>query len=258
MEEAERWLADWHERHPGATSRAIARGQPSSYERLAGAARPGDRALDLACGDGFLIERLRARGAASVAGVDMSAGELAAARRRLGEDVELVQARAQSLPFPDGSFDVVTCHLALMLMSPVGEVLSEVRRVLREGGRFSAVVGTSRPPERDDAWARLSKHFAQIEFKGPAIGDSRTLSEEGLRELAAGFSEIRIEPLLVDLSGTADEVWALFVDMYLHDMMTPEAQRRLEEAARADWRDLERPDGTLPCALGWLVVTAVR
>src|SRR5690349_18071039 len=112
MSEAERWLKDWHARHPGATSRAVARGKPSSYERLAALAAPGDRALDLACGDGMLLDLLLGRGVGEATGVDMSAGELAAAKARLGDRASLVDARAQELPFPDGSFDLVTCHLA--------------------------------------------------------------------------------------------------------------------------------------------------
>jgi ubiquinone/menaquinone biosynthesis C-methylase UbiE len=59
---------------------------------------------------------LLARGVAETTGVDMSPGELRAARARLGEAVPLVEARAQALPFADGSFDLVTCHLAFMLM----------------------------------------------------------------------------------------------------------------------------------------------
>src|SRR5262245_45424737 len=128
--DAEVWLEDWHDRHPGATSRALARGRPSPYERLASFVRPGQSVLDLACGDGYLLDRHRAAGAATLAGLDLSAGELAAARERLGGAATLVQGRAQSMPFPDESFDLVTCHMALMLMRPVDEVVSEVRRVL--------------------------------------------------------------------------------------------------------------------------------
>src|SRR5262245_7965977 len=95
MNESEIWLSDWHTRHPGATSRALSNGRPSSYEWLAALASPSDRVLDLACGDGYLMERLRARGVTDLVGVDMTEAELTSARARLGGAATLVQARAQ-------------------------------------------------------------------------------------------------------------------------------------------------------------------
>src|SRR5690349_12887987 len=130
MDPSEDWLRRWHDRRAGATSRAFSRAKPSTYEWLAGHAQPGDRVLDLACGDGALLALIRDRGVLGAVGIDMSEGELSAARERLGPEANLVRGRAQALPFEDASFDLVTCHLALMLMRPVEEALAEVRRIL--------------------------------------------------------------------------------------------------------------------------------
>jgi SAM-dependent methyltransferase len=258
MNEAERWLTEWHDRRSGATARCFARGRPSSYAWLADLARRGDVVLDLACGDGPLLEMLLARGVAEATGVDMSSGELGAARARLGGAARLVQARAQALPFADASFDLVTCHLAFMPMSPVDEVVTEVLRVLRPGGRLAAVIGGGGPRPAEDIWTRMVQRVAPFEFVGPRIGDKRTYQEQGLRDLLSGFAVLRIEPLMVDLSGTPDDVWALWVDTYTFAMMKPEDLRSFEEGVRADCQELLRPDGTVPCSMGLLALSAVR
>src|SRR5579872_2767899 len=70
--------------------------------------QPGERILDLGCGDGFLTARLAAMGA-RVVGVDASAAQIQAARA-LGLDARV--ADAQALAF-DGAFDAVFSNAAL-------------------------------------------------------------------------------------------------------------------------------------------------
>jgi len=71
-------------------------------------------------------------------GVDLSAGMLAVARRRAGNlerSIELIQADARSLPFPDASFDTVAISLALCTVPDPTAALGELARVCRPGGR---------------------------------------------------------------------------------------------------------------------------
>jgi len=100
------------------------------------APRPGERILDLGCGDGALTEKLVAAGALVVA-VDASAEQVAGARAR-GLDARV--ARAESLPF-DAEFDAVFSNAALHWMRDASAVLSSVYRALRPGGRFVAEMG---------------------------------------------------------------------------------------------------------------------
>jgi len=100
------------------------------------APRPGERILDLGCGDGALTEKLVAAGALVVA-VDASAEQVAGARAR-GLDARV--ARAESLPF-DAEFDAVFSNAALHWMPDASAVLSSVYRALRPGGRFVAEMG---------------------------------------------------------------------------------------------------------------------
>jgi trans-aconitate methyltransferase len=100
------------------------------------APRPGERILDLGCGDGALTEKLVAAGAEVVA-VDASAEQVAAARAR-GLDARV--ALAESLPFT-AEFDAVFSNAALHWMRDASAVVASVRRALRPGGRFVAEMG---------------------------------------------------------------------------------------------------------------------
>jgi SAM-dependent methyltransferase len=100
------------------------------------APKPGERILDLGCGDGALTERIAAAGAAVVA-VDAAPDMVAAARAR-GLDARVVPG--QSLAFAQ-EFDAVFSNAALHWMRPPEAVLAGVRRALKPGGRFVAEMG---------------------------------------------------------------------------------------------------------------------
>jgi SAM-dependent methyltransferase len=103
--------------------------------------KPGDRVLDVACGTGIVArEALRQLGpGAAVAGVDASEAMLAVARR-LEPTIDWQQASAETLPFPDASFDVVACQFGLMFFTDRVAGLREMWRVLRPGGNLSIAV----------------------------------------------------------------------------------------------------------------------
>jgi trans-aconitate methyltransferase len=103
-------------------------------ERLA--PRPGERILDLGCGDGVLTEKLVAQGC-TVVGVDASAAQIAAARAR-GLDARV--ADGEALTF-DAEFDAVFSNAALHWMKRAAAVVDGVWRALRPGGRFVAELG---------------------------------------------------------------------------------------------------------------------
>ncbi|MEC3974185.1 class I SAM-dependent methyltransferase [Amycolatopsis sp. H20-H5] len=110
------------------------------YERPATLALAGDvtgrRILDAGCGSGPLFAALR-DGGATVSGFDGSAGMLEQARRRLGVDADLrVADLAGPLPYPDNAFDDVIASLVLHYLQDWGPTLTELRRVLKTGGRL--------------------------------------------------------------------------------------------------------------------------
>jgi SAM-dependent methyltransferase len=118
----------------------------SSYAWLADQA-PSGAVLDLACGDGPLLALLIERGA-HPEGLDRSAAELSHAARRV-PGARLHEADAHSLPFPDGSFDAVLSHMALMLIPDGDQVAREIVRVSKRGAVFAGVVGAG--VDRDSA-----------------------------------------------------------------------------------------------------------
>jgi SAM-dependent methyltransferase len=98
--------------------------------------QPGERILDLGCGDGTLTEEIAARGC-TVVGIDASADMLAAARAR-GLDVRSMNA--EQLTF-DGEFDAVFSNAVLHWIKDADAVIAGVRRALKPGGRFVGEFG---------------------------------------------------------------------------------------------------------------------
>jgi demethylmenaquinone methyltransferase/2-methoxy-6-polyprenyl-1,4-benzoquinol methylase len=105
---------------------------------------PGMRVLDAATGTGLVArEAIAVTGpAGEVFGLDISEGMLAVARGSAG--LALVQARAEALPFPDGSFDFVTMGYALRHAADLRALFGEFHRVLRPGGK-ALVLEIGRP-----------------------------------------------------------------------------------------------------------------
>lgn len=98
-----------------------------------------ERVLDLATGMGHTAIALAPR-AAHVVGLEVKP-ELLEHARRLAQDrglanVEFLQGAAESIPFPDASFDLATCRIAAHHFADPDRVFGEVARVLVPGGRF--------------------------------------------------------------------------------------------------------------------------
>jgi len=143
---------DWDDAETVAAWRKWSR---SNFEMLGGVTRalveaagvsPGQAVLDLASGSGQPALALAAAVAPSghVTATDMSAGMLAVAEenaRAAGiANMRFRQASAESLPYPDRTFDRVTCRFGAMFFAdPVG-AMRECRRVLLPGGRATFVV----------------------------------------------------------------------------------------------------------------------
>lgn len=100
------------------------------------AARPGERILDLGCGDGALTAKLVGLGC-SVVAVDASSAQIAAARK-LGLDARVMDG--ENLAFQE-EFDAVFSNAALHWMRDPDKVIAGVWRALRPGGRFVAELG---------------------------------------------------------------------------------------------------------------------
>lgn len=153
-------------------------------DRLADAARiePGQRVLDVACGTGVLAcaaaQRTGPRG--SVVGLDPNAEMLAVARAK-SHRIEWREGRAESLPFPEHSFDAVVSQFGIMFFEDRVAALREMMRVLRPGGRLAVAVcdAVDRAPGYAALAALLQRLFGDAvanAFRAPfVLGDTQRL-----------------------------------------------------------------------------------
>ncbi|MFL5930165.1 MAG: class I SAM-dependent methyltransferase [Gaiellaceae bacterium] len=104
----------------------------------------GDRVLDVATGTAAVAIELVRRHGCSVVGLDQSAEMLAEGRARvkqvgLSERIELVEGRAEALPFEDASFDALTFTYLLRYVDDPAATLRELARVVRPGGTIASL-----------------------------------------------------------------------------------------------------------------------
>src|SRR5213083_2076226 len=100
---------------------------------------PRATVLDVATGTGAVARELLAQKGCTVVGLDQSPEMLTEARRRLPAAVRLVEGTAESLPFPDGSFDALTFTYLLRYVSDPAATLRELARVVRPGGTIAGL-----------------------------------------------------------------------------------------------------------------------
>lgn len=154
---------------------------------------PGDSVLDICTGTGSVAMRASKTvrvGGGKVAALDFSLGMLRKTakkvRERNIEGVFPVQADVSNLPFPEGSFDCVTCsHAMYELTARAREKgLGEIRRVLKDGGRFFMM--EHEVPEKP--FIRFLYHIRLLTM---GSGQNREFAKDETAELGEHFSDIR-------------------------------------------------------------------
>ena len=267
---SETFLRKFHSQYAGGSSKvrkARTSDGFSSYELLAQLVPHSEQpltVLDLACGDAPLLELLHKRNQPNLdlIGVDMSPDELDLARHRLSSTtVDLRLERAQQLSLADNTVDYVLCHLAFMLMDPVENVVSEIRRVLKPGGLFAAIVNGEFI--QGDAWEAFALAARDIIMQegtgeGVSIGDQRTYSVEGLTSLLnanSGFDEpITTKEFVLHFDGPIEQVKELLFSTYYVGFISPNGLETLNARTMEILESLQRQDGIVPCSLGLRLV----
>jgi SAM-dependent methyltransferase len=157
----------------------------ASYERIAEtfapihdrivkslALRPGTRMLDVACGTGGVALRA-ARAGADVVGIDISADQLAKARRAAEEEgleIQLDEGDCEALPYWDGAFQAVASAFGAIFAADHEQTAGELTRVCRRGGRLTL---TAWPK---DEWSEVGERAGRVY---PPGADARDWAEEG-------------------------------------------------------------------------------
>jgi ubiquinone/menaquinone biosynthesis C-methylase UbiE len=157
------------------------------------AGRPG-RVLDLACGTGEILQRLRAEFAPCVAvGLDLFRGHLALAAP------PVVQGDGFRAPFPAATFDLVLVRHLLQALPDPPVLLREARRILKPGGRIHLLVEDYAGLffDLDDYVA--ADHFREVAPRFRAQGSDLYQGRRALRHLReAGFLDPVVDPIVVD------------------------------------------------------------
>ncbi len=114
-----------------------------AYEIFGGILNPnnGDTHLDVACGLGLLLKVMSKRGAICD-GIDLSSEAVKKAREFCPE-ASIQEANAEELPFPDQTFNTISCIGSLERMLDREKALKEQMRVLKEEGRLCIMVRNS-------------------------------------------------------------------------------------------------------------------
>jgi SAM-dependent methyltransferase len=249
-------LAAWRKWHPKTTTQLQA-----MTDALLEAAqvRPGLRVLDLACGTGQpALDLARAVGPTGhVTATDLSAGMLAITEDHAREaglaNIAFRQADAEHLPFSDATFEVVTSRIGAMYFVDAQRALSEIRRVLKPGGRVALTVWG--PTDQGTYVMSMVGPFLRrvtAPEEGPDAPQPLRYAQPGVLggELErAGFLKVneghRVIP--APWPGTPEEYWQQFYEVAvpfqpLFDSLPPEERAK----AVAEAADLLRAhyDGT--------------
>jgi SAM-dependent methyltransferase len=216
-------------------------GGPLAHDLIAEAAlRPGERVLDVACGTG-VVSRLAAERVGvggSVAALDLNASMLDVERTvpaPAAPPIRWYESTAESMPLPDGAFDVVLCQLGLQFIDDRAAAVREMHRVAAKGARVLVSVPT--PTEffgvLETAFARRipdASHFVRAVF---SLNDPAEV--EGLFP-GAGFQEVAVRQYTKSLLLPAprDFLWQ-------YVQCTPLAAQ-LADADHALLESLERDD----------------
>lgn len=180
---------------------------------------PGMRILDVASGPGEPAISLAAAVAPDghVTATDLVPEMLTAAeenaRTRGVTNIAFQHADAEALPFADGSFDAVTCRFGVMLFPDTQRALGGIRRVLKPGGQFVAMVWG--PREQDamtNALAVVQQYVALPPPPSPDTPHRFRFSEPGALAAqlrAADFRQVEenLHTIPTPWQGSAEEWW---------------------------------------------------
>jgi ubiquinone/menaquinone biosynthesis C-methylase UbiE len=189
----------------------------ASYERIAEtfapihdrvvaalAIEPGERVLDVACGTGGVALRA-ARAGADVVGIDLSADQLAKARRAAdseGLEIRFDEGDCQQLPYAEAEFAAVASVFGAIFAPDHERTAAELARVCRPGGRLALTAWEK------DAWWEINRRAGR-----PATYEAHApewAKEEHVRALLGDTFELELQAGTWRIeAGSAEELWEL-------------------------------------------------
>ncbi len=260
------------------TAQSYERCGGETFEALAGPVvhraglKPGDKVIDVACGIGIpSIAVARKVGLTGhVTGIDIAPGMIEIARQRaarLGlQNVSFREADAESLPFPDESFDAGISTMGLIHTADRNKALQEMFRVVRKNGVLALSVWST--PERTVGLAIMAKTIREA-WPSAVVPGAPTwfdLGEEGILDALlaeTGFAHITVEriPAVMELQ-SSDEYWERCLGIsgklqMLLGSVPPDVARTIEGRAKAAAESF-RISGTIRIPNEAIVASAQR
>ncbi len=168
---------------------------------------PSERVLDVACGTGIVARTAASRlgPSAQVTGVDLNPTMLAVAATASASTtpaIEWLEAKAESVPLGDDSFDVVMCQQGLQFFPDRLAALREMRRLLAHDGRMLVSVWHDIGRGFAALAAALGRNISAEAGGALARGPASLRDGEELSALVkgAGFSDVSLEPVMVRIN----------------------------------------------------------
>lgn len=224
----------------------------------------GQKVLDVACGTGVLTREVWQRVGRDglAAGVDRNQGMLDVAKRN-APDIDWRLGQAESLPFPEASFDAVVSQFGLMFFDDRIASLKEMWRVLRPGGRLTVAVW--------DSIATTPGYAAMMALLQRLFGDRVTMACEAPFNLGdadlllslfaqAEIAGARLETQKGQVCFPSIEAW-VFTDVKgwtLADMIDDEEYAHLLKEASVEMTRFLQADGTVAFPSSTHLVSAAK
>lgn len=182
--------------------------------------------LDLGCGTGISTRELKEHGFV-VTGADKDYVMLSVAREE-NDDISYVEASAESLPFPDAHFDIVTAFTAFHWFN-APEPLMEIKRIIKMGGLFLAALKgnqeTSESKEFNRGYQAILKKYAGANF------DS-TYKHFDKKHAEGLFENITEKSFMVDEKYTIEDALTLLRSLSLWNLVPEEKKHNLLDEMR--------------------------
>jgi ubiquinone/menaquinone biosynthesis C-methylase UbiE len=219
-------------------------------------ARAGIRLLDICCGPGYGAGAAAARGSSAV-GIDIAPAMIGEARRRFSA-AKFHEGDAESLDFPDASFDAAICAFGLLHLPDSARAIAEAFRILRPNGKYAFTVWCR--PERARllglALKAIASH-ADLQVPLPPAPAMFELSHPDAATAAltrAGFDDVVFEEVDIEFTGSSTQDVFDWLDkstvrtMAIFRLQTPDVQERIR-AAILEGADEFMLDGAvrIPC-----------
>ena len=236
--------------------------------------RPGQRVLDLASGVGDPALRIAqiVGPTGRVIATDLGSGMMSLAAELAEQQnlhtIEFHEAPAESLPFPDASFDLVTCRFGAMFFPDLQRALRECQRVLKPGGKIVFLVwGIREQPFTSTTVGILLKYVPAPEVDPDApsmfMFGVRGRFESALKE--TGYRLVKEEHIrvLARWPGGPEEYWTQFTEVAapfkpLLAQLTPEKLKDVRAEVIAGLKANHLQDGCVTMPLELVLASATK